>query len=526
MFWTVAFAVGLVGGFAAVLFRFSVSSLQEVFYQTDEITLVSKIHYIPWAWLLLLPVLGGLSVGLILHYFLGEDRNGSVSDVIEGATLNNGRVSLKFGLVSTLVSLVTLTTGGSTGREGPVVHLAAVISTWISNFMNVEDISARDLLGCAVAAAVSASFNAPIAGTLFALEVILRHFAIHAFAPIAIASVAGTIIGRFFYGNVTEFTLGNETTFAFYSELPAFMILGLVCGLVSVVFIKTIFLIDDFTSKVQHKNNIPIWLRPTVAGFFLGIIAIKFPHIIGVGYETTSNALTGQFELKTIIIFAIIKVVAVVVTMAGRMGGGIFSPSLMLGALTGLGFGLLATSIFPTASGSETLYALAGMGAVAAAVLGAPISTTLIVFELTGNWQVGLAVMAAVSTSTALTSKFVDKSFFLNQLTRRNLNLISGPQFYLLRNKSVGNVMKKNHSDLIDHKVFEKDIFKKIDSIELDNSLELALHIFEQDNVDYLFVVRPESEKTISDVIGVLYYLDVLKIYTEVLIKNSQEEHS
>ena len=157
---------------------------------------------------------------------------------------------------------------------------------------------------------------------------------------------------------------------------------------------------------------------------------------------------------------------------------------------------------------------------------GAPISTTLIVFELTGNWQVGLAVMAAVSTSTALTSKFVDKSFFLNQLTRRNLNLISGPQFYLLRNKSVGNVMKKNQPDLIDHKDFEKDIFKKIDSIELDNSLELALHIFEQDNVDYLFVVRPESEKTISNVIGVLYYLDVLKIYTEVLIKNSQEEHS
>ena len=198
----------------------------------------------------------------------------------------------------------------------------------------------------------------------------------------------------------------------------------------------------------------------------------------------------------------------------------------MIGALTGLGFGLLATSIFPTASGSETLYALAGMGAVAAAVLGAPISTTLIVFELTGNWQVGLAVMAAVSTSTALTSKFVDKSFFLNQLTRRNLNLISGPQFYLLRNKSVGNVMKKNHSDLIDHKDLEKNIFKKIDSIELESSLELALHIFEQDNVDYLFVVRPESDKTISNVIGVLYYLDVLKIYTEVLIKNSQEEHS
>ena len=508
------------------MFRFLVSSLQEIFYQSDEITLLLKAHNIPWVWVLLIPVSGGLAVGLIIYFFSEQDRNGSVSDVIEGATLNNGRVSLKFGLVSTFVSLVTLTTGGSTGREGPVVHLAAVISTWISNLMNAEDISSRDLLGCAVAAAVSASFNAPIAGTLFALEVILRHFAIHAFAPIAIASVAGTIIGRFFYGNVTEFTLGNETTFAFYSELPAFMILGLICGMVSVVFIRSIFLIDDFATRIQHKNNIPFWLRPTIAGFILGIIAIKFPHIIGVGYETTSGALTGQLALKTIFVFAIVKVAAVVVTMAGRMGGGIFSPSLMIGALTGLAFGLVATSTFPSASGSETLYSLAGMGAVAAAVLGAPISTTLIVFELTGNWQVGLAVMAAVSTSTALTSKFVDKSFFLNQLTRRNLNLINGSQFYLLRNKSVGDVIKNNHFDLIEEAKFEKDIFTGKNFISLDNSLELALQAFDQDNVDYLFVFKPKGEKRKSNLLGVVYHLDVLKIYTEALIKNSQEEHS
>ena len=182
-----------------------------------------------------------------------------------------------------------------------------------------------------------------------------------------------------------------------------------------------------------------------MAEFFFAIIAIEFPHIICVGYETTFNALNGQFELKTIIIFSIIKAVAVVITKTGRMGGGIFSPSLMLGALTGLGFGLLATSIFLTDSGSETLYALAGMAAVVATVLGAPISTTLIVFELTGNWQVGLTVMGAVSTSNAFASKFVDKSFFLNQLTRRNLSLISGPQFNLLWNKSVENVMKKNN---------------------------------------------------------------------------------
>merc|ERR1711969_356336 len=141
----------------------------------------------------------------------------------------------------------------------------------------------------------------------------------------------------------------------------------------------------------------------------------------------TSAALTGSLLLHEAVVFVVIKVVAVAITMAGRMGGGVFSPSLMLGALVGLAFGLVATPIFPTVSGNATLYALAGMGAVSAAVLGAPISTTLIVFELTGDWQTGLAVMVAVSLSTALASRLVDRSFFLTQLHRRNIHLAAGP---------------------------------------------------------------------------------------------------
>jgi len=146
-------------------------------------------------------------------------------------------------------------------------------------------------------------------------------------------------------------------------------------------------------------------------------MAIFYPHIIGVGYETTSRALTGQLVLNDVVVFAVLKTAAVAITMAGRMGGGVFSPSLMLGALTGLGFGLVATALLPDVSGAVTLYALAGMGAVAAAVLGAPISTTLIVFELTGDWQTGLAVMVAVSMSTAIASRLVDRSFFLTQMS-------------------------------------------------------------------------------------------------------------
>jgi CIC family chloride channel protein len=362
----------------------------------------------------------------------------SVADVIEGAALDNGRVEVRAGLASALASMITLGSGGSSGREGPVVHLAAVISTWVSQRMNADGITGRDLLGCAVAAAVSASFNAPIAGALFALEVVLRHFAVHAFAPIVIASVAGTVINRLEFGDVTEFSLLEGGTLQFYVELPAFLILGLVSGLIAVLFMRATFWAEDMGNPRAAADRYSALAEARDRGALLGAIAIWFPHIIGVGYETTSAALTGQLLLHEAIVFTIVKAAAAAITIAGRMGGGVFSPSLMLGAMSGLAFGIIATSILPEVSGSQTLYALAGMGAVAAAVLGAPISTTLIVFELTGDWQTGLAVMVAVSMSTALASRLVDRSFFLTQLERRNIHLAAGPQAYLLAMFRVG----------------------------------------------------------------------------------------
>ena len=413
-FWFIALVIGIAAGFAALFFRKGIEALQAWIYGTDD---VSRLHSfaetLPWYWIFLIPVCGGLIVGVILHRFTPDARVRSVADVIEGAALKDGRVETREGLASAAASLITLSSGGSSGREGPVVHIAGVISTWISNRIHADGITGRDLLGCAVAAAVSASFNAPIAGAIFALEVILRHFAVHAFAPIVIASVAGTVINRLEFGDMTEFNLIQDSALEFYAELPAFLILGLVCGLVAVALMKAIFWTDGMATHLQDRFSVPRYLRPAIAGTLLGALAIGYPHIIGVGYETTTAALTGDLALHNAIIFAVLKTVAVAITIGGRMGGGVFSPSLMVGAWTRLAFGLIATGLFPNVSGSETLYALAGMGAVAAAVLGAPISTTLIVFELTGDWQTGLVVMVAVSLSTALASRLVDRSFFL-----------------------------------------------------------------------------------------------------------------
>ncbi len=526
-FWFIALAIGICAGGVAVLFRLSVEALQTTVYGTDSIRFLHSFAAgLDWYQILLIPICGGLAVGLILDRFTDDGRVRSVADVIEGAALSEGRVEVRRGLASAVASMITLSTGGSSGREGPVVHLAAVVSTCICRWIRANGITGRDLLGCAVAAAVSASFNAPIAGALFALEVVLRHFAVHAFAPIVVASAAGTVINRLVFGDVTEFVLPVQNALAFYVELPAFLILGLVCGLVAVALMKSIFWADDFGSRLQEKVGLPRFLRPAIAGALLGCLAIWWPHIIGVGYETTSAALTGELMLYEAIVFVILKIIAVAITMGGRMGGGVFSPSLMVGALTGLAFGIIATAIFPTVSGEGTLYALAGMGAVAAAVLGAPISTTLIVFELTGDWQTGLAVMVAVSLSTALASQLVDRSFFLTQLERRNVHLAAGPQAYLLATFKVANIMRETGSEgaALDEACW--DLMRDGIYIDGNATLEQAMPLFEQGGHAFIPVVTLGGEDSPPELWGALFQVDALKEMNKALSATAAEEHS
>ncbi|WP_420910491.1 chloride channel protein [Roseivivax marinus] len=526
-FWFIALLIGTAAGTAAVVFRVAIEWLQNLLYGVEDPNLLASFAAdLPWIWVVAIPAIGGAVVGGIVHFATPDGRIRSVADVIEGAALNDGRVEKKAGIASALCSWITLSTGGSSGREGPVVHIASMISSWTANLIRADGITGRDLLGCGVAAAVSASFNAPIAGALFALEVILRHFALHAFAPIVVASAAGTVINRLAFGDVTEFRLPGTTTVEFYLELPAFLILGLVCGLVAVATMRAIFVADDAANAVQARMGLPHFLRPAVAGVLLGLIAVQFPHIIGVGYETTSLALTGSLGVGTAILFVMVKVVAVSITLGGRMGGGVFSPSLMIGALTGLAFGLLATGLFPNQSGSHTLYALAGMGAVAAAVLGAPISTTLIVFELTGDWQTGLAVMVSVSMSTALASRLVDRSFFLSQIERRNVHLAAGPQAYLLCMFRVRSLMRKP-TDLgaADTEVCLEMIEKGV-SVNETATLETALPRFEESGVAFLPVVRRSAETGALELQGALFHVDALKAYNRALAATAEEEHS
>ncbi|GAB4295370.1 MAG: chloride channel protein [Roseovarius sp.] len=526
-FWLIALAIGIAAGFGALLFRTAITALQSLAYRAHDMSDVhSSAGLLPWYWVLGVPVLGGLTVGLILDRFTPDGRARTVADVIAGAALHHGRVEGRAGLASIVASVITLGSGGSSGREGPVVHMASVISSWVSNRINADGMTGRDLMGCAVAAAVSASFNAPIAGALFALEVVLRHFALHAFAPIVIASAAGTVINRLYFGDVTEFVLPGASALDFYGELPAFLLLGLFCGLVATALMHAMLFAEDMANHMQRRTRLPRWLRPALAGALLGLIAIPFPHIIGVGYETTSRALTGALVLHEAIVFTAVKVVAVAITIGGRMGGGVFSPSLMVGALAGLAFGLVATGLFPDYSGGATLYALAGMGAVAAAVLGAPISTTLIVFEMTGDWQTGLAVMVAVSMSTALAARFVHRSYFLTLLERRGEHLAAGPQAYLLAMFRVGGVMRPVSEST---GASEERCWQLIESgiyIDANATLAGAMPVFERTATAFIPVVSLSARGEPPQLLGVLFHVDALRTYNRALAAVSREEHS
>ncbi|MEM8731063.1 MAG: chloride channel protein [Pseudomonadota bacterium] len=526
-FWFIALMIGAAAGFAALGFRKGIIWLQATLYQADDVHLLhSHVEALPWWMLLIIPVCGGLLVGAILNWFTPDGRLRSVADVIEGAALHNGRVETKAGFASALASLITLSSGGSSGREGPVVHLAGVMASWVSGRIDADAITGRDLLGCAVAGAVSASFNAPIAGALFALEVVLRHFAVHAFAPIVIAAVAGTVINRLEFGGLTEFVLTTPGQLQFYVELPAFLLLGLISGLIAVVLMRSVFLAEDLGTYVQKRFKVPRWARPGFAGLLLGLIALAFPHIIGVGYETTLRALKGELVVVEGIIFVVVKVIAVAITLAGHMGGGIFSPSLMIGAISGLVFGTIATGIIPNFSGDAQLYAFAGMGAVAAAVLGAPISTTLIVFELTGDWQIGLAVMVSVSMSTALSARLVHRSFFLTLLERRGSHLAAGPQAYLLAMFRVGNLMRALDSPRAADPEACHALIAKGHSVEISATLETVMPLFDVHDLTFLPVVAQTDPDAPPELRGALFYVDALKAYNRALAETAAEEHS
>jgi CIC family chloride channel protein len=435
-----ALLVGGLTGVGIILFREGIAALQRLTYGGDTEALASTAAALPWWMLLGIPVAGGLLVGLWHRATMPDGRPETVSHVMEAAMLRGGRMPLGRGLAAAVGSMLSLGMGASVGREGPAVHLGATLGAAVAKTFRFGRGVSRTLLGCGAAAAVAASFNAPIAGALFAHEVVVGHYAASAFAPVVISSLAGTVVSRLWFGAEPAFALPPDLTLTSALEFPAFALLGVVCGVVAVLFMGAL----TATDWAARQTRLPSWQRPALAGAALGLIAMAFPEVLGVGYEVTNRALTGALLFDAALLLAVAKVVATAVCLGFGFGGGVFSPSLALGAIVGCAFGIMATSFGPEGlSSGPGAYAVVGMGAIAAAVLGAPISTSLIIFELTANYALTGAVMMAVVVATVVAHGIVGhRSLFHWQLSRRGLNLHVDRQRLMLREQRVNALMR------------------------------------------------------------------------------------
>jgi len=511
--WLLAPIIGLATGIAAILFRLAIGVFQLPWLQTMSESVADAARAQPWWVVLLAPAVAGLLVGLMLRYVLTGRRTDAVPDIME-ARVNAGRgLDLKQGLLSAVASALSLGGGASAGREGPIVHLGGTIAAAASRRFNLPNASRRTLLASGAAGAVAASFNAPIAGVLFAQEVILGHFSISTFVPLVLSAVVATIISQAWFGDVAAFVVPSYSI-ASYLEVPAFVLLGVVAAAVAVIFQLTILSVDWLARQVK----MPLVTRPVVGGLLIGLMAIWFPEVLGVGYDTTDAALKGELAIHMMLLFIVLKTVATAIALGSRFGGGVFSPALYLGAMTGGAFGLIAASAFPEIGSSEGLYAILGMGAVAAAVLGAPISTTVMVFELTGGFALSLALLLTVAIANGINQAILGRSFFQAQLESRGIVLHEGPHRTVMKDIRVSDVMRPLEEG--DTAVLPEGERERV--LHANETLETALRTFDTLGEERLPVVEPHDH---SRIVGWATQARALRVFNRALIAASVEEH-
>jgi chloride channel protein, CIC family len=511
--WLLAPLIGLATGVAAIGFRLAIGAFQWPWLQDMSENVAMAAREQPWWVIVLAPAAGGLLVGLMLRYLLTAKRTGAVPDVME-ARVNAGRgLDLKQGLLSALASALSLGAGASAGREGPIVHLGATIAAAASNRLSLPNAARRTLLASGAAGAVAASFNAPIAGVLFAQEVILGHFSISTFVPLVLSAVVATILSQAWFGDVAAFVVPSYRIVS-YLEVPAFVLLGIVAAGVAVVFQLTVLSVDWFARNLK----MPLVARPAVGGLLIGIIAVWFPEVLGVGYDTTDAALKDQLAIHIMIILIVLKTIATAIALGSRFGGGVFSPALYLGAMTGGAFGLIAASAFPEVGSSEGLYAILGMGAVTAAVLGAPISTTVMVFELTGGFELSLALLLTVAIANGINQMILGRSFFQAQLESRGIVLHEGPHRTVMRDIRVSDIMRPLQDG--DSAVLPEGERER--ALQADETLETALRAFDTMGAERLPVVETHDR---SKIVGWASQSRALSAFNKALIAASVEEH-
>jgi CIC family chloride channel protein len=443
--WALGIVVGLLAAYATLGLRLGIGLVEQLAFGVTEERLATAAHSLPALQLIIIPVITGCVVAILLWIgkqfkLITEIRGLAVADLLEARAVKGGKMDVIPGLYSALLSAVSLGGGASAGREGPAVHLGGTLGSAIARWAGLPAQGSRILLACGAAAAVSASFNAPVAGALFAFEVILGHYALRSIAPVAVSSVVGALIVRHHLGHSAVFSLPDIAPASFW-DFPAAAVLGVAAAGLAILFNRSTLHLPIAVARHADRWKIPLWILPIPGGVLIGLIALIAPEILGVGYEATSNALAGAYAFHQLILFIVLKIIATAITLAFRFAGGVFSPSIYLGAMVGAAFGIAATGILGDQTAGSSFFAIIGMGAVAGAVLGAPLSTTLIVFELTSSYEASVAVLVSVSLATVLTQTALGGSLFQLQVRNRGYDLSGGASRLILQTVRVREFM-------------------------------------------------------------------------------------
>lgn len=441
----VAAGIGILAAFGALVLRELIFFFQRSGYGVAAPP-VSYLVSLPWWLKLVVPASGGLVVGAIVHFFASEAKGHGVPEVMEAVAVRGGLIRKRVAVAKAVASALSIGTGGSTGREGPIIQIGAAIGSTVGRYVGLNPQRIKVYVACGAAAGIAAAFNAPLAGAIFAAEVIMADFAVGRLGPVVVASVAATAMSRSLMGDERAFAVPIYELRSAWEFLP-YMGLGVICGLGGIAFIRMLYWAEDlFDGSPLH----PI-LRPALGGLLLGALSLAAPQVLGMGYEGITNALLGQGTWYLLLGLAAAKLLATSITLGSGGSGGIFAPSLFLGATLGGSWGQIVTHAAPGVTANPGAYALVGMGGMVAATTHAPITAILILFEMTGSYKIILPLMFACIGAVLLSSRLFKESIYTLKLTRRGLDLRGGREMNVLRAQKVRDVLNP------DFEVFSMD---------------------------------------------------------------------
>jgi len=433
-----AVIVGIAAGFGAVGFRYLINFFQSISYGSSD-NLLNVVRSIPWYYRISIPTIGGLLVGLLVYFLAREAKGHGVPEVMEAVVLKSGTIRKRIVFVKALASAICIATGGSVGREGPIVQIGSAIGSTIGQMLKVSADRIRTLVGCGAAAGIAATFNAPIAGSMFALEIILGDFGLAIFSPIVISSVTATAISRHYLGNSPAFIVPAYQLKSAW-EFPLYVLLGFLCAAVAVAFTKILYRTEDIFDSLKF----PEYLKAALGGLRLGFIGFFFPHILGVGYGAIDLALMQQLTWGFMLLLVVCKILTTSITIGSGGSGGIFAPSLFLGVMTGGFFGAIVHTIFPAVTALPGAYSIVGMGAVVAATTHGPLSAILILFEMTGDYKIILPLMITCIISSLVSGHLLKESIYTLKLVRRGIDIRAGKEVNVLKSMCVKDAMNHN----------------------------------------------------------------------------------